>query len=184
MHTRTCLKKHSGSCTYSRDRRSCAQDLNLHVLRKNKLSPCASDMAVPSYARPTLSSLLKLRSPNSPVSSAHLVNGTRRETTLFKRDLGYPGKMVVAACTTVQHPQPSALAHRQRRNDVHRTIRTHPCWSPCCIGTCWTNASLSHLSYCERHHQHEENHLLHLRAQPTERTVSQASSGKSLRARA
>lgn len=51
-------------------------------------------MALPTYARPTLSSLLKHNSLHSPVSARTLVNGTRRETAAFKESLGIQRKFI------------------------------------------------------------------------------------------
>ncbi|KAK5683882.1 hypothetical protein LTS10_003745 [Elasticomyces elasticus] len=45
-------------------------------------------MAPPSYARPTLSFLLKFNTPKAPLTAQSLVTGSRRESTAFKASLG------------------------------------------------------------------------------------------------
>ncbi|KAK3630461.1 hypothetical protein LTR56_009489 [Elasticomyces elasticus] len=45
-------------------------------------------MAPPSYARPTLSFLLKFNPPKAPLAAQSLVTGSRQESTAFKASLG------------------------------------------------------------------------------------------------
>ncbi|KAK5696574.1 hypothetical protein LTR97_007877 [Elasticomyces elasticus] len=58
-------------------------------------------MAPPSYARPTLSFLLKFNSPKAPLAAQSLATGSRQESTAFKASLGIESEWAPAVLLTV-----------------------------------------------------------------------------------
>ncbi|KAK3664161.1 hypothetical protein LTR22_005126 [Elasticomyces elasticus] len=97
-------------------------------------------MAPPSYARPTLSFLLKFNSPKTPLAAQSLVTGNRQESTAFKASLGIEITIIASAarrlltkkqnCTTCDLSLPLAEFPRRPEGSTckHMSETCRDCW--------------------------------------------------------